>query len=82
MSTFVVRFVGNPAQGYRGTARHVATGEERSFANLEALLAFVNALHAVRPHGSDEEIWDTVPDSPTDVPPDAPKVQATRRDRR
>lgn len=82
MSTFVVRFVGDPAQGYRGTARHVTTGEERSFANLEALIAFFNELTAVRPHGSDEEAWDAVSASPTAVPPDAPDARPTRRERR
>ena len=40
MSTFVVRFVGDSTQGYRGRVRHVPPGEEANFANLEALLAF------------------------------------------
>jgi len=75
MSTFVVRFVGDPAQGYRGTARHVTTGEERSFANLEALLAFFDELNAVRPHGSDEEAWDGVRAEPAAVPPGSPDAR-------
>ncbi len=40
MSTFVVRFVGDSTQGYRGRVRHVPSGEEANFANLEALLTF------------------------------------------
>ena len=60
----------------------MTTGEERSFADLEALLTFFNELNAVRPHGSDEEVWDTVPASPTDVPPGSPDARPTRRETR
>lgn len=74
MSTFVVRFVGDPAHGYRGTARHVTTGEERVFANLEALVDFFNELNAVRPQESDEGIWEWVRGSP--------EAPAKRRERR
>ena len=67
MSTFVVRFVGDPTQGYRGRVRHVASGEETSFVSLEALLAFFDQLNAVRSRGSDEEDLAVAPASPADA---------------
>lgn len=47
MTTFVVRFVGEPALAFRGTARHVRTGEEIVFASPEELLAFFEQMAAV-----------------------------------
>jgi len=66
MSTFVVRFIGNPAQGYRGRVRHVASGEEASFANLESLLAFFDQLHAVRSRAGETEDLETAPAMPAE----------------
>jgi hypothetical protein len=45
METFLVRVWtpagGEPAAGLRGTVRHLSTGDERSFADPEVLLAFL-----------------------------------------
>jgi hypothetical protein len=46
METFLVRVWtpagGEPAAGLRGTVRHLSTGDERSFADPEVLLAFLH----------------------------------------
>ena len=45
METFLVRVWtpagGEPDAGLRGTVRHLSTGDERSFADPEVLLAFL-----------------------------------------
>lgn len=66
MSTFVVRFIGDPAQGYRGRVRHVASGEESSFANLESLLAFFDHLNAVRSQALEAEDLAVAPATPAE----------------
>lgn len=47
MSTFIVRFVGDAADAFRGMVRHVATGEEAVFASPADLLAFLEGMNAV-----------------------------------
>jgi hypothetical protein len=62
MPTFVLRFIGDPMTGYRGRVRHVGTGEETTFSNLEELLAFLDQMNAL-PYGEwDTAAWDS--DSP------------------
>jgi hypothetical protein len=50
METFLVRVWtpagGEPAAGLRGTVRHLSTGDERSFADAEVLLAFLRRASA------------------------------------
>lgn len=81
MSTFVVRFVGDPTKGYRGRVRHVASGEEANFISLEALLAFFDQLNAVRPHGSDDEDLAVAPAQPADAGRDARSPRLDGRER-
>ena len=47
MSTFVVHFIGDASQSFRGKVRHVATGQEIPFSGPEQLLAFFNDLNAL-----------------------------------
>ncbi|MBD3236959.1 MAG: hypothetical protein GF330_09665 [Candidatus Eisenbacteria bacterium] len=47
MSTFIVRFVGDTTDAFRGKVRHVATGEEAVFASPAELLAFLEGMNAV-----------------------------------
>jgi len=47
MSTFIVRFVGDTADAFRGKVSHVATGEEAVFASPRELLAFLEGMNAV-----------------------------------
>ncbi len=47
MSTFVVSFVGNPSDTFRGRVRHVPTGEERTFASIIDLVGFLEEMNAV-----------------------------------
>jgi hypothetical protein len=61
MSTFVVRFAGDPTRGYRGTVKHVGTGEETPFSNLEELLAFIDQMNAVLPRHWDERAVEAGP---------------------
>ncbi len=70
MSTFVVRFVGDSTQGYRGRVRHVPSGEEANFANLEALLTFFEQARGRRP-----------PVQPSETKPSTP-LQTHRKARR
>ncbi len=42
MSTFIVRFVDETAESFRGKLRHVASGEESVFADEGGLKALVN----------------------------------------
>ena len=53
MSTFVVRFVGDRRGTFRGTVRHVATGEEVVFTSVRDLVAFLEGINALT--GSEEE---------------------------
>ena len=49
MSTFVVRFVGERAESFRGKVRHVASGEELVFTDRRGLLDFIERMIVVRP---------------------------------
>jgi hypothetical protein len=48
MSTFVVRFVGDPSRVFRGRVRHIATGEEKGFAGIRELVAFFEEMNAIQ----------------------------------
>jgi len=48
MSTFIVRFVDESAQSFRGKVRHVTSGEEVIFADERGLLAFFERMNALR----------------------------------
>lgn len=61
MSTFVVRFLGDPTRGYRGTVKHIGTGEETGFSNLEELLGFFDQMNALLPRQWDEEACEPGP---------------------
>ena len=47
MSAFVVRFVGDAVDSFRGRVRHVATGEETTFSSIAELLAFFEGMNAL-----------------------------------
>jgi hypothetical protein len=49
MSSFIVRLVRGGLPKLQGRVRHVRTGEERSFANGEELLAFMEELNPPEP---------------------------------
>jgi len=48
MSTFIVRFVDESAESFCGKVRHVASGEETTFADKRGLLAFFERMNALR----------------------------------
>jgi len=47
MSTFVVTFLGDASEKFRGRVRHVATGEEAKFSSVTDLLVFFEEMNAV-----------------------------------
>ncbi|RPJ44539.1 MAG: hypothetical protein EHM19_06585 [Candidatus Latescibacterota bacterium] len=47
MATFIVRFLGPLGDDFRGKVRHVASGEESTFASKRDLLTFFEAMNAV-----------------------------------
>ena len=71
MSTFVVRFVGEPIDRFRGSVRHVGSGEETRFYSVSELLAFFETLTATgssfaeSPVGGRGDTVDTGPDDET-----------------
>lgn len=46
MSTYVVTFLGNVSESFRGRVRHVATGEEAKFSTVTDLLGFFEEMNA------------------------------------
>jgi hypothetical protein len=54
MSTFVVRFVGNTTEFFRGKVRHVGTGEEAVFSSASELVAFIEGMNVVSGLGGTE----------------------------
>jgi hypothetical protein len=73
MSTFVLRFAGDPTLGCRGRIHHVGTGEETTFTNLGELLAFLAQMNALVPQGWDEETGEA--DPPTSDPARRPPAR-------
>jgi hypothetical protein len=47
MSTYVVTFLGDASEKFRGRVRHVATGEEAKFSSVTDLLVFFEEMNAV-----------------------------------
>lgn len=47
MSTFIVRFPGDPSDEFRGRVRHVSSGEEICFASIAELLSFFEGMSVV-----------------------------------
>ena len=45
MSTYVVSFVGEPLQTFRGKVKHVSTGEEIAFSTVGELVEFFEAMN-------------------------------------
>lgn len=46
MSTFVIRFLHDLPDDYRGRVRHVRSGDEKNFGSEEELLSFMAKLRA------------------------------------
>ncbi len=47
MSTYVVTFLGDASEKFRGKVRHIATGEEAKFSTVTDLLVFFEEMNAV-----------------------------------
>jgi hypothetical protein len=45
MPTFIVRFMGDAAESFRGRVRHVASGEEAVFTSVAELAAFLEGMN-------------------------------------
>ena len=48
MSTFIVRFVDDATESFRGKVRHVTSGAESIFADERGLLVFFERMNALR----------------------------------
>ncbi len=73
MSTFVLRFLGDPLEEYRGRVRHVETGEEVLFSSLQQMLAFLDQMNALPHRDLHRDPWNAIP------PTDETKPQRRRR---
>lgn len=57
MSTFVVRFVKEMPDTFRGRVRHVASGEEVTFTTYSELVAFLDEMRVLNGVVGSREEW-------------------------
>jgi hypothetical protein len=55
MSTFVVRFLGDPLKSFCGRVRHVASSEEMNFSDVTELIAFFEGINAMEAMDQEEQ---------------------------